>query len=192
MTPDWIATTAFGNELFKASPALAQLRNPYAYDNQQLFDPRPSPQAPYLRTASFERSGIVPIDDPWFERVPFRGAFGEERWDLPWANYDPISTDYTVSVGKDWHVWDARAELFPQPAETMAWLRYEVPQEQFIRIELVSAEGISLGTIAEGYRGQGIYELPVRLDGVSSGVYFVRIWYSTSGRTITLPLCRVR
>ncbi len=192
MTPDWIATPAFGNELFKASPALAQLRNPYAYDNQVLFDPRPSPQAPYLRTASFERSGIVPIDDPWFERVPFRGAFGEERWDLPWANYDPISTDYGVSVGKDWHVWDARAELFPQPAETMTWLRYEVPQEQFIRIELVSAEGISLGTIAEGYRGQGIYELPIRLDGVSSGVYFVRIWYSTSGRTITLPLCRVR
>ncbi len=191
MTTDWIATPAFRNELFKASPLLAQLENPFAYDDNALFDPRPRPGAPYLNTASFERSGVVPIDDPWFERVPYRGAFGERRWDLPWANYDPVRTDYTVSVGQPWHVWRLRLEVFPNPAMgEWVWIRYEVPHDSPVELELVGTLGQVIWREVLGYQSQGIYERRVPCGGLGSGLYLVRV--RTQGGTIIHPLCRLR
>jgi hypothetical protein len=191
MTTDWISNPAFRNELFRGSPLLAQLENPFTYDDNALFDPRPRPTAPYLTTASFTREGVVPIDDPWFERVPYRGAFGLQRWDLPWANYDPIRTDYVLSAGKPWHEWDLRVELFPNPAHgDVVWLRYEVPQESPVSLELVSPLGVVLWRQEMGFLGQGIYEQPLSLAGLAAGIYVVRV--QTRWGTVGQTLCRVR
>ncbi len=191
MTTGWIATPAFANELYAASPLLAQLQNPFAYDDNALFDPRPRSTAPYLNTASFTRSGVVPIDDPWFERVPYRGAFGDQRWDLPWANYDPIRTDYVVSAGQPWHQWQLRMEVFPNPVATDAvWIRYEVPEDSPVQLEVVTPLGEVVYRQDEGYRTQGIYERLLSLGGIGGGTYFVRVQTATG--SITQPLCRLR
>jgi len=34
------------------------------------------------------------IDDPFFQKVKFRGAFGNEDWTSGWANWDPQNTEY--------------------------------------------------------------------------------------------------
>ncbi|MDW7996644.1 MAG: T9SS type A sorting domain-containing protein, partial [Bacteroidota bacterium] len=189
MTTDWIAKPTFGNELYKQSPLLAVLNNPFAYDDNALFDPRPRSTAPYLTTASFERSGIVPIDDSWFQRVPYRGAFRDRRWDLPWANYDPIRADYTVSVGEAWHVWKTRLEIFPNPVQSeVVWIRYEVPHDSPVRLEIVTPLGEIVRQEVADYVLQGIYERPISLAGLGAGTYFVRL--QTVSGTITQPLCR--
>lgn len=41
------------------------------------------------------------IDDPFFQKVKFRGAFGTEDWTKGWANWDPQNTNYpapTVTI----------------------------------------------------------------------------------------------
>ncbi|MEN3027093.1 MAG: T9SS type A sorting domain-containing protein [Chlorobiota bacterium] len=191
MTTDWIATPSFRNELYKESPLLAALYNPFAYDDNALFDPRPRPSAPYLNTASFDRSGVVAIDDPWFQRVPYRGAFHDRRWDLPWANYDPVRTDYAVSVNEPWHRWATRLEVFPNPvASEIAWVRYEVPMDSPVRLEIVTALGEVVWQETAQLLPQGIYERPIPIGLLGSGTYFVRL--QTAEGVVTQPLCRLR
>ncbi len=89
---NWIATAKFGNVLSANSPNDAQIENPFAFNAQ--FNPMPKPDAPYLANADYTKVGPVAIDDSFFEKVPYRGAFGTKRWDAGWANYDPINTNY--------------------------------------------------------------------------------------------------
>jgi len=66
-----------------------QLTDPYNYDH----DPNPSPKqgSPLLSGANFE----VPVfNDPFFKRVNYRGAIGEDNWLLGWTNFIPLQTDY--------------------------------------------------------------------------------------------------
>jgi len=38
----------------------------------------------------------ITIDHPFFEKVPYRGAFGVNDWTSGWANYDPLNTAYST------------------------------------------------------------------------------------------------
>ncbi|MBL8000225.1 MAG: hypothetical protein JNL32_16500, partial [Candidatus Kapabacteria bacterium] len=91
MTTAWVANANFQNS--RSSTSDVQLINPFATNNS--IDPTPLQTSPVINTASFARQGIVPIDNPYFTIVPYRGAFAPgERWDLPWAEYDPVNREY--------------------------------------------------------------------------------------------------
>jgi hypothetical protein len=57
------------------------------------FDPRPTPASPAASGASFESSRL---DPNFFTPTTYIGAFAPDgdRWDLPWAEYDPQNVDY--------------------------------------------------------------------------------------------------
>ncbi len=38
------------------------------------------------------------IDNPFFEHVPFRGAFGSNDWTVGWTNWNPQNTNYPVAT----------------------------------------------------------------------------------------------
>lgn len=59
----------------------------------QDFDPRPLPSSPAASGASFDHPKL---DSDFFVGTDYLGAFapGGERWDLPWATYQPQWTDY--------------------------------------------------------------------------------------------------
>ncbi|MCX6141235.1 MAG: hypothetical protein NTX15_10485 [Candidatus Kapabacteria bacterium] len=99
MDANWINKPAFENGVDKSNPNNAFLFNPWP--NDQTFDPRPQVVATYLNTASFTNGGpLFPIDDPFFTRVDYRGAFPGDgtRWDEGWSNYDPVNTEYRAAV----------------------------------------------------------------------------------------------
>lgn len=60
---------------------------------QQTFDPRPLVDSPVASGANFDNPRL---DNDFFDTTTYLGAFAPngERWDLPWANYDPEWTDY--------------------------------------------------------------------------------------------------
>ena len=68
-----------------------------AQASAQDFDPRPQAGSPAASGAAFT---AAPLQNAFFTPTTYRGAFepGGERWDLPWANYDPGSTDYGSST----------------------------------------------------------------------------------------------
>ncbi|MCX7879794.1 MAG: hypothetical protein N2517_03945, partial [Ignavibacteria bacterium] len=91
----WLEKPEFQNYVDRSSPYKANLTDPFG--EQGLINPVPKQNAGFLNAASFVRDGIVRIDDPFFERVSYLGAFSPvltERWDLPWAEYDPINAIY--------------------------------------------------------------------------------------------------
>jgi hypothetical protein len=57
------------------------------------FDPRPLPDSPAASGANFANTRLDPA---FFSSTSYVGAFapGGERWDLPWAEYDPQNADY--------------------------------------------------------------------------------------------------
>lgn len=57
------------------------------------FDPRPSATSPAASGARFDHPRLA---NPFFVPTTYVGAFapGGERWDLPWAEYDPQNVDY--------------------------------------------------------------------------------------------------
>jgi formylglycine-generating enzyme required for sulfatase activity len=86
MDANWLAKAGFGNEVDKANPNNAFLANAFVTDGS--FSARPLVVAPYLSTGSFENgSANVSINDPYFEKVSYRGAFPADgpQWDAQWA-----------------------------------------------------------------------------------------------------------
>lgn len=100
MDASWIAKTAYANVGDASDPANAFITNPWP-ENQD-FNPLPQATAPYLTTARWDVGGpLYQITDPFFEQVPYRGAFSNnvnERWDLGWTEYDPINAEYRAAV----------------------------------------------------------------------------------------------
>jgi len=94
---NWLSTSGFNNSVDVSSPADAALTTPYEQDRD--FNPIPSVTSPIGTGASFNASNpnVVKINDAFFTQVGFRGAFSSsiaERWDLPWAEYEPITAVY--------------------------------------------------------------------------------------------------
>lgn len=71
---------------------LALLLLPVTASAQQ-FDPRPLASSPAASGASFDHDRLDPT---FFTPTDYIGAFapGGDRWDLPWAEYDPQNVDY--------------------------------------------------------------------------------------------------
>ncbi|MDQ3101522.1 MAG: T9SS C-terminal target domain-containing protein, partial [Bacteroidota bacterium] len=83
---NWFNTSGWNNMMYANNSDL-QLANPYNMTNPDF---RPNTGSPLLTGANFEG----PIADPFFEVVPFRGAFGDANWTAGWANFDPQNTAY--------------------------------------------------------------------------------------------------
>ncbi len=95
----WLETANFNNVIDKQSGNNARLTNPFATGVD--INPVPTNAANYLTNANFTSFGTVPINDNFFTKVSYRGAFSSnpaERWDLPWAEYDPINKEYFPQV----------------------------------------------------------------------------------------------
>lgn len=93
----WIEKPQYVNAADKSNPNNALLENPWP-ESSSTFNPAPKPAANYLNSASFTNANfdLVPINDPFFEQVSYRGAFAstEARWDVTWTEYDPVNADY--------------------------------------------------------------------------------------------------
>jgi hypothetical protein len=79
--------TQFSNQLLNKTEEF-KLVDPYDYNISP--DPMPGPGSPLLTGADF--SGI--FSDPFFSKVSYRGALGDDNWLLGWINFTPLQTTY--------------------------------------------------------------------------------------------------
>lgn len=95
---NWLLSPANSNEVINNSGNIASYSElPNTYFENNNFNAIPTPNASYLASASFAGRGAVGINDPFFDVVPYRGAFAPDaslRWDAQWAEYDPINKEY--------------------------------------------------------------------------------------------------
>jgi hypothetical protein len=148
------------------------------------FTPVPKTGAPYLTGSDFTKRGSVAIDDQFFENVPYRGAFAADiamRWDLPWAEYDPVNKDYKAEVDTVVNRVDDRGEALgvsvqPNPATGHTRVRYTLNEAGPVNISIINALGMEVVRVAESaMQDAGIYEFLVDAESLSSGGYVLRI-----------------
>lgn len=189
---NWNETPGFNNFFDVSSPVNAALTNPFVIGTS--FNAVPQNNANYLTNASFSNgNNIVRIDDEFFDKVSYRGAFSSVialRWDLPWAEYDPINKLYeakTLASVEDSHNWILDVNVFPNPASNVSSVIYQLPSDEIVTIQVYDATGSLINTIAEGLtQNQGFYEFTVDVNNLANGIYFVQI--RTISGVITKPL----
>jgi len=187
---NWLAKPAYGNVVDKSSPNLAQLEAPFATGRD--FNPAQKSSSPLSTGAAFEGTS----SDPFFERVNFRGAFGTQRWDLPWAEYDPVNREYKAkdptSVREEDHVIAGiTGSAHPNPSSDASTVRYTLTTDDVVTIRIIDAVGgFSSNFITSEQQTAGIHEFNLITADLSSGTYFLTIT-GTRG-TITIPVTVTR
>ncbi|ROL62493.1 T9SS C-terminal target domain-containing protein [Bacteroidetes/Chlorobi group bacterium ChocPot_Mid] len=180
---NWLSKTEYGNEFHNGqgkTDALAKINDGFGV---ATFNPLPSNQASYLSSAKFD---VPVLNDPYFDVVPYRGAFGTERWDLPWANYDPVNTSYTLSdveenskLAKSMNV-----SIYPIPAVDFTTVNYYLPETTDMTIRFVNALGNITSTFIENkYQTAGYYNFNLNTEDLQNGIYFLQ--FITNNGTVS-------
>lgn len=177
---NWLEIPGFSNSIDVSSPGKAAVTNPFQLGNS--FNPVPMQNAGYLNNASFTNgNSVVNIADAYFDKVKYRGAFSPviaERWDLPWAEYDPINKAY-IATGVDddnSYEWALDVNIYPNPANNISSIIYQLPVNETVTIKIFNTTGDLVNTIVEGLsQGQGFYEFAIDVNGLPNGSYFVQI-----------------
>ncbi len=187
---NWIYTPAFNNVFNRRSPQSAALTNPFGLGLD--FNPLPLPNAPYLDNASFDDEFLK---DPFFEKVNYRGAFSPvvaERWDLPWAEYDPQNKNYALSVENDDLTQQFDIRVYPLPADEYTSVIYSLKNAGIVSIKLYDAMGKLVQTIIEGeYQHNSYYQFNIDTRHLTPGMYLLNI-NSSNGDNITSQIPVVR
>ncbi len=183
----WLAKPAYGNIVDKSSPDAAQLEG--AFRSGVEFNPMPKAGAPVLEGAGFEGTA----NDPYFEKVAFRGAFGMQRWDLPWAEYDPVNREYKAQEpvnsvrDEDMQAAGIVGRAFPNPTSDATVVRYELRNDNAVTIRVMDALGSMTSTFIQNVeQGAGVYEFRLVTSDLASGIYYVTI--SGQRGTVTVPV----
>ncbi|MBI3258910.1 MAG: T9SS type A sorting domain-containing protein, partial [Ignavibacteriae bacterium] len=190
----WLAKSEYGNVIDKSTASNAQLQEPFI---EQTFNPLPKTGSPVLIGASFTKTGtVVGIDDAFFDKVTFRGAFGTERWDLPWSNYDPINTDYKAQVNgveEDAAIAGVAIEIMPNPATDRVSVRYALANNSNVTIRLIDALGtLNTTFVSSEFQTSGVYQFGIETSELPTGLYFVQILTQDGNKITTQKLSVVR
>ncbi len=190
LTASWILTPSFNNALVNQAGQIAdyaQLERPFNEGN--TFSVRPNANSTLYGNASFVGNSLVNLQDSFFERVNYRGAFAPgvtQRWDLGWTSYDPVNFDY-VAGGQTVSVRDAQGNpvpsiskldvtVFPNPTSNVSTIRYNLLATERVTVRIVNTLGALVATVFEGrQQTKGIYEFTLNVESVPTGTYFVQI-----------------
>lgn len=190
MDADWIAKPQYGNTIDKANCNGAMLENPFVTTVE--FNPAPKSGAPVLTGAKFESTA----SDSYFDRVDFKGAFGMQRWDLPWAEYDPVNKEYKAQVVSVQEVGGEMARnmsgrAYPNPTSDATTIRYELFTDDVISVRVTDATGsVQSSFFTSVAQSVGVYEFRLVTADLATGLYYVAI--TGQHGSVTLPVTVVR
>lgn len=174
---DWLFKTEFGNKVDLSSPYKADLIDPFG--EQGIITPVPKQAAEYLNSASFVDVGHIKLNsDPFFEKVKYCGAFSTnliERWDLPWAEYDPINTVYTPTSVEESNYSNTLdyVRISPNPTQGLLRVIFKSLGES-LSVRVFDNLGNQVYEFEAGdLKKDSYYELPVDLSTYSDGIYYL-------------------
>ena len=91
---------------------------------------------------------------------------------------DSLFVDIVLSVPK--HIKGipesySLSQNYPNPFNPETRIRYSVPHDEHVKIEIFSVTGRRIKTLVDSYHQTGIYEVSVSAQDFSSGTYFYRM-----------------
>lgn len=140
------------------------------------LDPRPMLNSPAL-------SGAVTPTDPWFQPVPYVGAFGPNDADLWIADWTFISQLGVVVQGDVATVVAAQSRLSaavpaaydlasaPNPWNPSTTITFALPVGGQVDLSLYNTVGQRVASLVQGDRAAGTYAVQLHGDELASGLY---------------------
>ncbi len=165
----WFNTPAYGNRTY-AQPAEVGLKDPFNLTNP---DPTPTTNSPALSGASFNNPRL---SNPFFIQTSYVGAFGpNERWDLPWANYDPQNTNYVVTSVEESQSIPTVFKLhqnYPNPFNPSTTIEFDLPERSFVKLIVYDVLGREVERLVDGELNAGKHFVHFDGNNLTSGIYF--------------------
>lgn len=167
---NWYDTPSFGNKRF-IQPAQVGLTDPFNLTNP---NPVPSAGSPAASGADFSNPRLL---NSFFTPTTYVGAFDPngDRWDLPWANYDPQNTNYVLSVEENQlsslPTDFSLSQNYPNPFNPSTKIVYSVAKPSKVKLYITNILGQVVGELVNDYREVGTYEINYNADNLTSGLY---------------------
>lgn len=166
---DWYDTPAFANRRY-VQPSQVGLTDPFNTSNP---NPVPTSGSPASTGASFSNPRL----GSFFTNTTYVGAFDPSgnRWDLPWANYDPQNTNYVLSVEENQlnslPTDFTLSQNYPNPFNPSTKIVYSVNQPTKVKLYVTNILGQIVEELVNDYRETGTYEINYNAENLTSGLY---------------------
>ncbi|MBI5324724.1 MAG: T9SS type A sorting domain-containing protein [Ignavibacteriae bacterium] len=171
---NWLSKSEFSNNFTNGSgmvDALAYIENGY---NIGSFNPLPTANASYMTSAKFDYGRLT---DPFLEKVSYRGAFGSDRWDLGWSEYDPVNKEYKVTGIDDIQSSnDKQIIIYPQPANKILNIKLNSIENQnsILRISDINGKEIK-GLNIDFLKFGDMSEYQINTEELTNGIYILEL-----------------
>jgi hypothetical protein len=166
----WYDTPSYGNRRF-VQPSQVGLIDPFNLSNP---NPVPSAGSQAASGADFSNSRLL---NSFFTPTTYVGAFDPSgnRWDLPWANYNPQNTDYVLSVEENLlsnlPTDFSLSQNFPNPFNPNTKIIYSVTKPSKVKLYVTNILGQIVDELVNDFRETGTYEIDYNAENLITGLY---------------------
>lgn len=100
----------------------------------------------------------------------------------------PVGSITTI-ISQSTALFESKINLFPNPTKDLTFIEYELIESANVQIELFDILGKKSKTIiSEDKQDKNKYKLPINLNDLNSGIYFVKIKINNSENVIKLVI----
>lgn len=181
---EWLTRAAYSND----SLSTDLLTAPYDTTKPNFALPKAGSAA--LTGAAFTDTYL---NNAYFTQVAYRGAFGPTNWLEGWASFTPKSNPYLAPITSKIAELDAQvfgAKIYPNPAQGIANIEFNVEKAMNMQISLVDMLGREVSSTPKRLYTEGVYNTALNLNNTPAGLYLVR-FISEDGQK-TMPLSVIK
>jgi Secretion system C-terminal sorting domain len=107
------------------------------------------------------------------------------------TNSEGIRVDVLTEIGRNTVQREFMlSQNYPNPANPTTMIRFEVPFSSFISLKVYNTAGEQVGTLVDGEKAAGTYDVRFNGQGLASGIYFYRLRANNVEFTKKLSLIR--
>lgn len=137
-------------------------------------EPSPSPDERYTWNGNHD-SDYPGITDVYDDEPSFDYAFITYGYDRQTGTEE----NHVVVLPGDFQLMGN----YPNPFNSSTTIRYSVPYQSEVRIEIYDILGRKIETLEQGQKEAGVYRVVWNASGIPSGIYFYRLRAGESART---------
>ncbi|MBA3283758.1 MAG: T9SS type A sorting domain-containing protein [Nitrosopumilus sp.] len=132
----------------------------------------PTASSPLISGAAFTSPKL---QDPYFDQVTFRGAFGTTDWTAGWTNWDPQNQNYMVGISEVDNSFVVVSNVYPNPAKDLTSVSITINSKSGLQINMFDVSGKLIKKITNELFSPGYYSFEIDMKDLDSGVYILKI-----------------
>ncbi len=156
-------------------------------DTDEGLDPRPKSGSPAL-------SGALDIDDDYFVKTSYVGAFGGNNWLLGWTALDQlgyvVTGIYERQLSTNIPTEFALKQNYPNPFNPLTKIEFSMARAGSVELRVFNVIGQQVATLVNGKRNAGTYSVIWNASDLASGMYIYQL--KTEGKVFTKRMMLIK